>query len=68
MDMPNDLTTALAASLLGIQPDTVKRLCWRGVIKAEKRGRDWFISLEEVKRYKVERRRPGRQRVKETIG
>ena len=56
------LTTHEAAAELGIQPGSVKRLCQRGILQAEKRGRDWFISREDVERYKVERRKPGRQK------
>lgn len=61
--MPDELTTTDAAEQLGIQPGSVKRLCQRGTLKAEKRGRDWLIEVTEVERYKVERRNVGRPRV-----
>lgn len=54
------LTTAQAAALLSLAPDTVKRHCQRGVIKAEKIGRDWLIPEEEVTRYRAARHGPGR--------
>lgn len=54
------LTTTQAATELGIKPDSVKKLCQRGIMKAERAGRDWLISLEEVERYKIERRPIGR--------
>lgn len=56
------LTTTEAATELGIQPGSVKRLCQREILKGEKRGRDWFISREEVDRYKRERHKPGRRK------
>lgn len=54
------LTTTEAATELGIQPGSVKRLCQREILKGEKRGRDWFISKDEVERYKRDRRAAGR--------
>jgi excisionase family DNA binding protein len=59
------LTTKDAAERLGIKPRSVARLIQRKIMKAEKRGRDWFVSEEEIERYKRERRpahRPGRPR------
>jgi excisionase family DNA binding protein len=58
--MPDELTTTEAAAELDIQSNSVKRLCQRGIIQAQKRGRDWFISRDEVERYKTERRKAGR--------
>ena len=55
-----DLTAAEAAAELGLKPGTVRYLCWKKIVKAEKRGRDWFISREEVERYRHERRHVGR--------
>lgn len=54
------LTTKQAATELGIQPGSVKKLCQREILKAERIGRDWLISPDEVERYKVERRSAGR--------
>lgn len=54
------MTTTQAATELGIQPGSVKKLCQRGILKAERIGRDWLISQKEVERYKVERRSAGR--------
>jgi len=53
-------TTKQAATELDIQDGSVKKLCQRGVIKAERIGRDWLISRAEIERYKVERRKAGR--------
>ncbi len=64
--MPDDkMTTTDAGLLLGILPSSVKGLCQRGTIAAEKRGRDWWIAPEEVERYRRERRGVGRPK-KET--
>jgi excisionase family DNA binding protein len=54
------LTTKQAATELGIQPGSVKKLCQRHILKAERIGRDWLIDEAEVERYKVERRNAGR--------
>lgn len=54
-----DLTVPQAAALLGLQPRSVRMFIERGMIKGEKRGRDWFITQEEVDRYNRERRKPG---------
>lgn len=50
------LTTKQAATELGIQPGSVKKLCQRGILKAEHIGRDWLISRDEIERYKAERK------------
>jgi hypothetical protein len=64
--MPDDkMTTTDAGALLGIRPSSVKGLCQRGTIAAEKRGRDWWITPAEVERYRRERRGVGRPK-KET--
>jgi excisionase family DNA binding protein len=55
-----DLTTTEAAAVLGVRRDTVKRYILRGLLAATKRGRDWFISRAEVKRFQAGRRSPGR--------
>lgn len=54
-----DLTVPQAAALLGLKPRSVRMFIERGMIKGEKRGRDWFITQEEVDRYNRERRKPG---------
>jgi excisionase family DNA binding protein len=56
----SDRTTA--AALLGLKPRSVRKFIERGMIKGEKRGRDWFITQEEVDRYNRERRKPGPQK------
>lgn len=49
------LTTKQIAAELGIRPRSVWAAISRGVLKAEKRGRDWHAEAEEVERYRVER-------------
>ena len=53
-------TTNEAAARLGIQPRTVTRYILRGLIFAEKLGRDWLITEEELKRFEADRRNVGR--------
>ncbi len=50
------LTTREAADRLGIKPRSVAKAIKRGLIEAEKRGRDYWIEDEEIERYAVERR------------
>jgi excisionase family DNA binding protein len=49
------MTTQEAAQMLGLKQKTVTVFCKRGTIKATKRGRDYDISLAEVRRYQQER-------------
>lgn len=57
------LTTAQAADRLGIKPRSVVQLIRRGLLAAEKHGRDYAIEETEIDRYLSERRpahRPGK--------
>lgn len=56
------LTTHEAAARLALSHESVRRYINRGLLKAEKRGRDWFIDAAEVERFKRERRTAGRPR------
>lgn len=56
------MTTAQVATELGIQPGSVRKLIERGVLGCEKIGRDWLISRDELERYKLARRQPGKPR------
>ncbi len=55
----SDLTVPQAAALLGLKPRSVRKFIERGTIKGEKRGRDWFITQDEVDRYNRQRHKPG---------
>lgn len=61
------LTTKGAAEWLEITKRSVARLCKAGIIKAEKRGRDYWIEDVEVERYKRERRPAHRPKGSGTI-
>jgi excisionase family DNA binding protein len=52
------LTTKEAAEKLGVTVTRVQQLILAGRLPAEKKGRDYFISEEDLKL--VEDRRPGR--------
>lgn len=58
--MSDTLTTAEAAAVLGLQPGTVRTYIEQGLLRAEKRGRDWQIARAEVARYQQARRKAGR--------
>jgi excisionase family DNA binding protein len=49
------LTTAEVATVLGVMTRTVNQYIRRGQLKAEKRGRDLFISQQELERFQRER-------------
>lgn len=63
--MKGYLTTKQAGELLGITPDRVRQLIIEGTIKAEKFGRDNFITESEVERVKQLDRKVGRPPKKE---
>jgi len=56
------LTTSEAAPLLNVQPKTVTRYILRGLIHAEKHGRDYLITDAEIERFQQARRKPGKPR------
>lgn len=60
------LTTKDAAARLGITARAVALLIQRGIIKAEKFGRDYAIEPAEVERYMKERRAAHRPRKDKT--
>lgn len=53
--MPDKITVAEAATLLGIGPMGVRDLIYRGRIKAEKVMRDWVVDAQSVEEFKRER-------------
>ncbi len=56
------MTTADAADRLGIKPRSVVQLIRRGLLAAEKRGRDYWLTDAEVERYASQRRPQHRPR------
>lgn len=56
------LTVEEAAAKLGLAVASVRRYCnlTPPKIKGTKQGRDWFIPIEEVNRFKKEKRPMGR--------
>ncbi len=51
------MTLTEAATILGIQADTLRRQIRLGKLRATKRGRDWWVTKSEVERYQRENRR-----------
>jgi excisionase family DNA binding protein len=47
-----------AAKMLGLAPSTLRHQVKNGKLRAVKVARDWFITTEEVERYRAENRRP----------
>lgn len=58
--MKGYLTTKQAAEKLNVVPSRIRRMILDGIIKAEKIGRDNFISEAEVKRLEKTERKAGR--------
>lgn len=54
------LTASEAADYLGIGPSGVTKLCREGKLRGSKHGRDWLLTLAEVRRYRKERKPVGR--------
>ena len=61
------MTLKQAAQLLGVRPATLRQQIANKRLKATKRGRDWYVSIDETERYRLQSLgRPGRrQKVKE---
>lgn len=51
------MTLIEAAAILGTSPDNLRGAIARGSLKAEKRGRDWWVTPAEVERYGRQNRR-----------
>jgi excisionase family DNA binding protein len=47
-----------AAKLLGLAPSTLRHQVKNGKLRAVKVSRDWYVTTEEVERYRIENRRP----------
>ena len=58
--MKGYLTTTQTAERLKVSQTRVRQMIIEGIIKAEKVGRDNFISENEVKRLESVERKPGR--------
>ena len=57
-----------AATLLGVQPETVKRLCQRGQLPAEKIHNTWFIHREKLEQFAVTYNDPRRGKKTKHVG
>ena len=51
------MTIKEAAERLGLAPSTLRHQIDNGKLKATKRGRDWWVTPAEVKRYQGENKR-----------
>ena len=60
IDLSKYYTTSQASKILKIQTRSIATYIGRGIIKANKIGRDYFIEKQEVERYQNERRKVGR--------
>lgn len=51
------MTLREAADQLGVLPATLRQQIAHGKLRAEKRGRDWWVKPSEVERYRRENQR-----------
>ena len=51
------MTIPQAAKALGLSPSTLRHQIKNRTLKAHKMGRGWYVSPEEVERYRREHRR-----------
>lgn len=51
------VTLLEAATILGLNPATLRQQIANGKLRATKRGRDWWVTKGEVDRYLRENRR-----------
>lgn len=51
------MTLKEAAASLGVTPDNLRGAIKRGALRAQKLGRDWFVTPKEVERYRKQNRR-----------
>ena len=56
------MTTKEAAAWLGITPSAVIKLIEAGTLKAQRHGRDWWITEDDMARHQSTRRKAGRPR------
>jgi excisionase family DNA binding protein len=54
------MTLKEAAEVLGTSPDNLRMAIKRGSLKANKHGRDWFVTPASVEKYRQEHRRGGK--------
>lgn len=55
------MTLKDAAAMLGVTPDNLRGAIKRGTLKANKHGRDWFVTPAQVEKYRQEHLRDGKR-------
>ena len=53
MTKNKQLTSAMAAEILGYSASYTRRLLRAGILQGQKLGHDWILSTMEVNRYKL---------------
>ena len=61
LKLPGYLTVAQAAVRMKLKQDTLRKYIRRDVIHGVKQGTAVLVPVEEIARFKIERRKPGRQ-------
>jgi len=55
------MTIPEAAKVLGLAPSTLRHQIANKRLRARKMGRTWYVTAEEVERYRLESRIPPRE-------
>jgi hypothetical protein len=56
------MTLSQAGAILGLSPVTLRIQAEKGVLRAEKLGRDWIVTNGEVQRYATDHKRDSMER------
>ncbi len=56
------VSTQQAAEITGLHPETIRRLCRQGTIRAQRIGRVYVIDERDLRRYLANPPKPGRPR------
>lgn len=49
--LPEDFTLEEAAALYEVNAATLRRACWSGKLYATKRGKTWFVNIDDLEQY-----------------
>jgi hypothetical protein len=49
--LPESITLTEAAKLFDVNAATLRRACWQGKLKGNKRGKTWFVKIGDLEDY-----------------
>jgi len=57
--MPEEITSSVAAKIIGITHRATRLLCQNGKLRCRKLGRDWLVEKRDALRYRDSERKTG---------